>query len=288
MTKLLNTKDIDNLYKSLADILDVRLEIIKHYILMNYHSIRTTTSVEDINLESLFSLLLEHNGKKGIEEIEISEIAITHLSTRECIETAKNESIYNLEAALLNKTSLSMFFEDLGVNFYIADKRIMVEYKNKVINWSDFDNDDNKRPTALLLQRRLEGNKFFPTGDKCVNGFLFNSKVHQNSNVRHIGYVPEVVQNVLDVLDLSEATKKWIEKNKACILVFRVKFDDVVFDRFEKLSVEKKKKLLLQYCIYFLSRNYISSDWSEEDNPIMRLMDYTIVPKENIIDAYFL
>ncbi len=143
------------------------------------------------------------------------------------------------------------------------------------MNWSDF-YDQKEGPAARMINRRLEGNKLF-SPDKCVNGFLFNGDIYENGNVRHIRYYPEILENILRVVGKGAAVTEWVQRAQPFIVVFKTRIENIVFDGISNLNTKQKIFRILRYCLYYLSKKNLD-DWSQHDNPIIRLKDCLQVP----------
>jgi hypothetical protein len=275
LEKLLNTENINNIYDSLSEILEVSKESIRHYIVKNKFDI-INSDVNQIDLKKFFRFLQKENNREKVIPV-INSITISHLTTRISEPTKVKSPLYNLFDTLLLDTDLSRFFQDYGIIFKEENNKVVVTCDEKIINW-----DDYSEPVALMVKRRLEGNKVVVV-DKCVNGFLFNGPIYKNGNVNHILYYPEILENILRIVKKHYAVEVWVKKAVPYILTFKVNIKDVVFDSCDKLNNKQKTFRILKHCLIFLSEKLLN-EWDEYHNPILRLRDNLNVESNKIIN----
>lgn len=278
---LLDTTSKNTVIKSLSKILNVRQEYIDYYIIRNMFKIKKGT-VKDIDLNEFFKFISKL-AKESIEpKFDLTYVTISHLSPRLSLQSIIQEPLYNLSNVLTNDTELSKYLRKVGLVFTNENKIIKVTHNDKKVDWTKYD-----CPTAQMIINRLEGNRVWTISDNCINGFLFNGKIYKNGNVGHIFRNPEIMENILRVLGKLDAISKFSKKSKPYIICFKVPVSDIVFDENgnHRLNNKQKNFLILRYCLYYLSLQK-SYDWSENNNPIIRLKDNLNVDINNIVAVY--
>ena len=238
-------------------------------------------NIKDIDIQEFFQFLSSYC-KKSINVFNVDHVSISHLTTRLSLESITNEPLYNLSNTLINDTELSRFCCNEGLVFTKEKKTVKVIYNGEKVNWKEYDT-----PIAQMIINRLEGNRVWKTSDNCINGFLFYGKIYENDNVRHILRVPEILDNIFMVLGKQKVISEYVENSKPYVITFKVPISDIVFDENgnHELNNKQKKFLLLKYCLYYLSMKFFN-EWSENDNPIIRLNDSMDIDNNNLSSIY--
>lgn len=278
---LLDTRNEETIYQSLSNILKVRKEYIDYFILKNMFEIKKD-SVKDINVSNFFEFLSSYSSEEIATDLKFTHITISHLSPRLNLKSITDEPLYNLSNALINNTELSSFLNNEGLICTTHKDIVNVIHNVSKVNWKDYDSS-----TSQIIINRLEGNSVWSTRDNSINGFLFHGKIYENKNVRHILRIPEILYNMLTVLGKQKAITEYVKKSTPYIISFKIPVADIMFDEdgYEKLNNKQKKLHILRYCLYYLSLKK-RLEWSEYDNPIVRLKDNLNLDKDKIIGLY--
>lgn len=280
MERFLYTINEASIYKSLSELLRVKEDVIRYYILRNYFKF---TIPDLIDIKDFFNFIKNNDGVdcKEYTNICIHEVSLFHLTSRINNNVVNQKcEIYNLFDALTQKTDISMFLESNGFEFEQIDNTIQTRYLGKIIDWSQYF-EGNEGPAARMINRRLKGSNIVSV-DKCINGFLFGGNISNNLDVSHIYYCPEIVENMLRVLNKHDLIKYWTDHSTPYIITFKSNIEDIVFDWKPNLNNKQKVFRIYRYLLYYLGSK-IKNQWSENDNPIIRLKDEINVPAGNII-----
>ncbi|WP_025731112.1 hypothetical protein [Heyndrickxia ginsengihumi] len=276
MGELLNTISLNNVYDSLSSILGVSKESIRYYIVKNKFDL-VDSDINDVDLQKFFIFLKRDNNQEKITPM-MDSITISHLTTRISDLEEDNATIYNLFGSLLQDTDLSLFFKEYGITFKEKNGKIEVTNDGKIIDWEKY---HDKAPVAGMVKKRLEG--YSITGvDKSINGFLFNGEIYKNRNVNHILRYPEILENILRVMKKDFAVYEWMKRATPYIITFKVNINDLVFDSCDKLNNKQKVYRIIKHCLIFLSKKLLT-EWSENENPIIRLKDNLHVKSHDIL-----
>ena len=181
---------------------------------------------------------------------------------------------------MTENTELKHRLERVGLTFYKEGDKLKTLFKGNPVDWRAFLNG-GEYPTAQMVINRLEGNRF-NSADKCVNGFLFGGDIHENGDVRHIRYLPEIVENMLRVLGEHQAISDLGKDVSPYIITFKNQIRNIIFDGSKKLNIRQTQYRIIRHCLHYLSNQYFGS-WTEYDNPIIRLDDERSVPADHII-----
>ncbi len=238
------------------------------------------SSANDIDIEDFFGFLSEKNQQPVIT---LNKVTIAHLTSRlenDC-NKLKLEPLYNLFDALTNDTDLKRFFGDEGLKFIEKNGQILTRLDGELVDWSDYF-VDTKEPVARMIYRRFIGYDCNSI-DRCINGFLFNGEIYKCPSVRHIYDCPEIVDNILRVLNKKDAISKWVKNATPYIFVFKADLQDIIFDDDDSLNNEQKQYHILQYCLFYLLKQS-KNDWSEYNNPMVRLKSNLNILEKDIIE----
>ncbi|MFI8715174.1 hypothetical protein [Brevibacillus brevis] len=282
MNLILHTSNQEELYCSLENLFNVRKEFIHLYILKHMSELKDQTApFKDINL-SYFLMFLSLKANRVVDFPDFDGITISHLTTRTSAQNIIEEPLYNLFETLTKKTELKLRLESIGLTFFEEDGKLKTVFHEKTVDWRTYLSGD-EYPTAQMIINRLEGNRFGPP-DKCVNGFLFGGNIYENGNVRHIQYLPEIVENILRILGKHQLIRDLCRELSPYIIKFAVPIDDIIFDGYKKLTLKQTQFRIIRHCLHYLSNQHYRS-WGQYDNPIIRVVDERSVPADQIVSV---
>ncbi|MBO9668166.1 MAG: hypothetical protein J7501_15295, partial [Bdellovibrio sp.] len=150
------------------------------------------------------------------------------------------------------------------------------------INWEDYHTDDNNSSVAMI-KRRFAGSKIV-SQDKCVNGFLFGGAIHEHSDVEHLLYGPEIMQDICNVLGRMDILSQWQQQRKIFNVNFKADISKVVFDYSHRLNTKQKILRIYKYIINYFDKKLFGK-WRENDNPIMRIKNTFSIPSADIVNV---
>ena len=238
------------------------------------------TFAGDIRLNPFFNKIgIKFNSNNELfETIKFDSCIVSHLTTRTGLPDELD--IYCLIKALSEDTDISRFLASKGITFKENGQGLVVYYNNKIVDWNKF-ND----PAAYRIKKRLRKRGKYV--DNCINGFLFNHLIWEDSNVEHIKECPEIVSDICHVLNRYDILQEWSKISTTYTLGFIADVKDIIFDEHTRCDTTKSKiYLIYKYLIYYLVQVY-HGEWEPRfDNPIIRLKDNQSVCKENIIGFY--
>lgn len=284
MDKILNTTSQETLYSSMSERLNIDKPYIQHYIMKNMFRINRLSDANEIDIYDFFDTLsnISNIDYRDFNNISFDAITVAHLTTRINTDNIKQQSLYNLFDALVKKTDLSELLKENKFEFYMNTEGLQTRYKGQIINWKDYFNGYNSS-SAKMVNRRFFGSKNVST-DKCVNGFLFNGNIHNNRDVSHIYYSPEILQSICAVLKRRDIERYWEKNANRYVVIFKTDIQNAVFDNKSRLTIKQKTFRIYRYIIYYLSKMSLYV-WNENHNPIIRLKDNLNVPVSDIIDV---
>ncbi|BAU29718.1 hypothetical protein DFP93_10695 [Aneurinibacillus soli] len=283
MEVIIDTSNQNSIYDSLEQLLKVKKEFIQYYILRNLNKLKEKYPPQtEISIPHFLSFLSEitHLDMTTIPNFDF--ITLFHLTTRTSKQIIEKEPLYNLFDALTENNELKYRLEKIGLTFYKEKDRLITFFKGNLIDWRSFLNG-SESPTAQMIINRLEGNRFSPP-DKCVNGFLFNGDIFENGDVRHIRYLPEIVDNMLRVLGEQQAIRNLCKEVTPFIITFKANVGEIIFDGSKKLNIKQTQYRIIRHCLYYLCNQYCRS-WSEHDNPIVRMIDEQSVSEDRVLNV---
>ncbi len=266
---VIDTESAETIVRSLCNIFKISETDLKILYMTDEHFEFLKSNHEDISLDGFYQLVKSADKLEDLKSyIEDLYVTSFHLSKR-INPIEGNEKLYNLHSALLSETEIKCFFENHDIIFEKQGTKLKCIFKGQQVDWENFYNTEH-RNVARLVANRLEGNLFY-NSDNCINGFLFNHNIVNQSNVVHLSKSPEIVQNILEVLGLKEAIQEY-NTNCLYIIKYRVKFIDFIFDTNSKLSNEEKFENLLKRLLQFLAYSLTNSE-TMISNPIVRTTD---------------
>lgn len=280
METILNSINQKTLYASLENLLEVKKEVIEYYIIRHVLHLKDKHH-KDIDVSHFLNFLSEKT-KQIVLMPDFDSVAISHLTTRVDVRNLEEEPIYNLFDALTNNTELKHHLEQQGLTFFREGSKLRTLFRGNPVDWKSF-SDGIESPTAQMIINRFEGNRFSPA-DKCVNGFLFGGKIYENGNVRHLIYLPEIVENMLRVLGEKKAISELNKIFKPYIISFAAPIEKIIFDGSKKLTAKQTRFRIIRHCLSYLSNQYCGS-WSQHQNPIIRLIDDYSIQADRIVSV---
>ncbi|HFU7058388.1 TPA: hypothetical protein ACGN81_005507 [Bacillus cereus] len=274
MNKLINTTNPDQIYKSLALILDIRKEYLEHYIFKNCFYL-ANLDVNEIDINHLFQYLSKLNMEYN-SNIQFDSVAISHLTARNNEHDILNQPLYNLFDALTKESDLNQSFSKLDIKFQRDENTINTYYRGKLIDWSDYNESNAYRVNVRLGKTQ--------STDRCICGFLFNDKIFENSNVSSFREIPEVALDILTLLKEHAAIDAWKQQTKTYIVTFKVPITQINFNQ-QFSGVKAKQLFIIKQCIQYLCKNKLNQ-WESYHNPMVFLNEDINVNSNNILNVY--
>lgn len=276
--KVLYTTSTEDIIESISNICGCSEAVIKSY-LKRSRPFRNTFA-GDIKLNPFFSAIgIQFNGNNDLFEIiKFDSCVVSHLTTR--TSPPDKSDIYCLIKALSEDTDISRFLASKGITFKKTGQGLVVYYNNRIVDWNRFDDS-----AAYRIKKRIRTRGKYI--DNCINGFLFNHLIWEDSNVEHIKDCPEIVFDICHVLSRYDIHQEWSNISKTYTLGFLTDVKDIIFDEHTRYKTVKSKiYLIYKYVIYYLVQVYHDAWETRFDNPIIRMKDNSSVIKENIIGFY--
>jgi hypothetical protein len=282
MTRLLDTTDDAKLHYSLSEILSIPAVDIRRYFTSNMRILRDVSEVANVDVNHFFRYVARRRGlsKLSFDDVFFEQITISHLTTRIGDTNPIGEPLYNLSDALVKETCFKEFLQRKGLEFKEDQGKMQTYYKGLLINWEEYRNDYNNSSIGMI-KRRFVGSKSV-SQDKCVNGFLFSGGIHEHSDVDHLIYGPEIMQDICRVLGRLDILTEWQQQRKIFNISFKADISKVVFDYSHRLNTRQKIFRIYRYIINNFSKKMFGQ-WREYDNPKMRLTDTFSVPSTDIV-----
>jgi hypothetical protein len=276
--KIMYTTSYDDIIESISDICNCSIDSINGYL--EHSQPFCNTFVGDIELNPFFKKIGVHfTGNNELYEIiQFHSCVISHLTTR--INQPDKSDIYYLVKAFSEPTDISNFLANKGLTFEKTAQGLITYHNDKIVEWNSYDNTAIYR---IIKRLRIKG-KYI---DNCINGFLFNDKIWEDSNVEHIKDCPEIISDICNVLHRQDIINEWENISKTYAIGFFVDVKDIIFDEHTRFNTKKSKMYLIyKYVIYYLVQNYHGLWRPRFDNPIIRLQDNQIVDKNDIFGFY--
>lgn len=276
--RILYTTSHDDIIESISNISGCSVTDITNYL--EYSQPFRNTFVGDIKFDKFFKNIgIQFSGNNQLYEIiRFDSCVISHLTTR--ISQPDKSDIYNLSRVLSEPTDISKFLASKGLIFKKTARELITYYNNELVNWNSFDS-----PITSRIKVKLRTSDKYM--DNCINGFLFNHLIWEDSNVEHIKDCPEIITDICHVLHRQDIVNEWENISKSYALGFLADVKDIILDNYTQCSMIKSKiYLIYKYVIYYLIQMY-HGVWNPKfDNPIIRLKDNCSVGKDNIIGFY--
>lgn len=276
--KVLYTTSYEDIIESIANICDCNETSINNYL--KYSRPFRNTFERDIKLNPFFKDIgVQFIGNNELFDIiKFDSCVISHLTTRT---SPPNESnIYSLNNVLSKPTDINRFLASKGLTFKKTTQGIVSYYNNKIVDWSSFDSSYASR---IKIRLRTYGEHM----DNCVNGFLFNHLIWEDSNVEHIKNCPEIITDICHVIHREDIINEWRDVATSYALGFLADVKDIIFDEHTRFKTNRSKiYLIYRYVIYYLVQVYHGLWDPRHDNPIIRLKDNHSVNKDDIVGFY--
>ncbi|WP_291628073.1 hypothetical protein [Clostridium sp.] len=264
---------IESVYKSLSIILNVDRNVIENYISNNEYRITVdgiSRSYDNIEIDSFFEYLYG----RGISDNELSKmlkiekVTLFHLTSTTNKESFIRDGIMNLKTIFETSNGIKKYLIRYDIELKKVNSEYKIFYRGKEIDYSKH----------KMLKRRL-------SWDECINGFLFKDRIESNTNVEHLKYGPEFVQNIFEIIGNYRYTNNWYKDNDLYIIRSIVDLDDIddsTFDLDIKDKVNKYKLVILKGLefILFHKTNY----WELDSNTIIFMKNYINIDSSRIIE----
>lgn len=265
---VLNTLGKNEMYASVAEILETDVEIIKSFIrkkaneIVNCHY--DEHSIEQMNLDDLLS---------GNNLKRIDRLIVNHISPRESEESIWQEGLLTLSHALTRETVLSDYLQELGFTFSFQENQIIMSRNGRPVEV------ENKLGTNLKM--RLGGPKTL--NDYNINGYLLVDEFEQESIRGWLGS-PEFLKSLSIYYDKYSIADNYADKCYNYYVSVEVPLDKVDIEGFsDTIDEDRKTELLLRYTINALAYSeQKTKPFFSMYNPIIFLKRDYDVPKENI------
>lgn len=264
----LNTLGKNEMYNSIAEILETDIEVVKGFVTENADKIvdchYDEHGIEQMDLENLL------NGKK-IKRID--SLIVNHITPRESKESIWQEGLLTLSHALTKKTVLSDYLQELGFKFSFDEKQITMSRYGRIVEV------ENKLGTNLKM--RLGGEKTL--NDYNVNGYLFVDEFEQDAIRGWLGS-PEFLKSLAIYYNNNSIADNYADKCYNYYVSFEVPLDKVDIEGFsDKIDADRKSSILLRYTINALAYAEMRrKPFLSMYNPIIFLKRDYNVPKEDI------
>lgn len=284
--KVLILKDVDSIYKSLSEILEINEITIRRFILRKSMFYR---KLEDVSLEDFFTKVFGNKLEKEdlYNRIKFAYITVSHFASRlNGANDVENQPLYNLFDALTNDTGISLYMRENGFQFIKENNSILTFYKGEKVNWEDYfrvgvsKEIGNPQRIQVRLIRGYEGN------DKCINGFLFGEYLNRNNYIKMVSLgCPEIISDICGVLNRTDMIKYIKDNSHNYVVTFKEKISNIMFMKDIHLDNYNKLLKIYKYVIFYLCKNFCNTWYENMDNQMLRLKDELNVPSENIIEA---
>lgn len=258
---ILDTTSDLRIYESLADILAVREDDVRTFLLCNLQKYINYWEYQ-IDLQPLYK-------EFGLdEEFALEGVTIHHVTTRLGEVKKETFNIDNLEKLLLGQNTVTEFFKEYEIDFK-REQGISVYYKGKK-------KDKYEGYADGRLRNRLDN-----LNDSCVNGFLF-AEWMDNSYIGLTG-MPEIFSDLLSSLDRRDIQSEYFKNMKCYMATIDISIEDFIFDDYTHLkSPSEKTRLILQYVIAYLCFKFSKDEYYPFKNTIIRLPDNKNVKSSEI------
>lgn len=264
----LNTLGKNEMYASVAEILETNVEVIKSYIMENTHEI-VDYHYDEYNIEQMnLDALINGNNPKRIDSL-----IVNHITPRECEGSIWQEGLLTLSHALTRKTALSDYLQELGFTFSFEENQIIMSRKGRIVEVKD--------ALGTNLKMRLGGEKTL--NDYNINGYLFVDRFEHEAVKGWLGS-PEFLKSLAIYYDRYSIADNYADKCYNYYVSFEVPLDKVDLEGFsDKIDADRKTRILLRYTINALAYAEIRTrSFLSMYNPIVFLKRDYNVPKEDI------
>lgn len=264
---ILDTMNIDKVYASLSDILNLDRGYIENYVSSNYRSIVECHYDED-TIESMNISELLRYGNINI----IDAIVMHHITPRPNEDSIWQEGIYTLPKALITNTMLSSHLKKYGITFVFENNRVVMK-KN------DVEVEISKLHSSNLIMR-FGGE--YSLNNFNVNGYLFVDKFDVDYIRGWLGS-PEILKSLSEAFRNHNIADSYAEQSQNYYVSFVVSLDKVDITGFDaNISPYRKTEILTKYAINALAHEKVKRNlFYTMHNPIIMLKrDYNVPPSD--------
>lgn len=270
----LNTLENNELYKSVAGMLETDIEVVRKFVKENANEIvkyhYDEKNIEHMKLDNLI------NGNKPKR---IQHLTVNHITPRESKESIWREGLLTLSHVLTEKTALSDYLQELGLTFSFNKGQIIMSKNGRIVDV------DVECGAGTNLKTRLGGKNTF--NDYNINGYLFVDEFLQFEIEGWLGS-PEILKAIANCYNNRSIANNYAKRCCNYIVSFKVPLDRVDICGFsDDIDADRKTKILLRYAINALS--YAEQKKKQSllmYNPIIYLKRDYDVPKEDIIKIW--
>ena len=268
----LNTLGNNELYKSVAGMLETDIEVVRKFVKENANEI-VKYHYDEMNIEQMkLDNLINGNKPKRIQHLTVN-----HITPRESKESIWREGLLTLSHVLTEKTALSDYLKELGLTFSFNEGQIIMSKNGRIV--------DVESKAETNLKNRLGGKNTF--NDYNINGYLFVDEFLQSEIKGWLGS-PEILKAIAIYYNNWSIANNYIERCCNYIVSFKVPLDRVDICGFsDDIDADRKTRILLRYAINALS--YAEQTKKQSFlmcNPIIYLKRDYDVPKEDIIKIW--
>lgn len=272
------TSSSEDLLESLSEILSCGINQILEAI--SKLTIEFNDGPDDVDLIAFFKYIgLKIKNKELLfQQIAFDSIILSHLSSR--ISIPNQLPLLNLRDALTKTSDISTLFLKYGVRFEVSNShKILTFFHDSEVKWDDYSSFRIYR----IKNRLLGNNKYL---DNCINGFLFNDRIWEDSRVTHLYNFPEILSDISDVLGLHQLVSEWRESAKPYCIGARVNICDVIYDGKNIFTQKSKIYFTYKHSLYYLKMMKEGLWCSKSNNPMIRLKDNLNVDSKDVIGFY--
>lgn len=271
--KTIDCDDFESALDSIASIFEVDRKFIGKFILDNQFRVKREgkcLSYDNASVYDLSHYLNKHHNIIRRTYYSFDKICLFHMTSPLDIYTIQQDGLVNLLDYITKHKEFIEYVSRYNINIIAQNGRIKFYYNGALIN------DENS-----LLRSRGKS-------DHCVNGFLFNSQIYNNTNVRHFQKYPEILSTLKDTTGIFNLTDRWRDNSKTYIIKFEINFGDLHKDSFtnEKYKRIIKKHDLINRILDYLIL-YHANEWRVYDNHTLYLKDNLNVNPDQIKDIRY-
>lgn len=268
----LNTLGNNEMYISVAEMLETDIEVVKKFIKENANEI-VNCHYDERNIEQMkLDNLINGNKPKRIQYLTVN-----HITPRESKESIWKEGLLTLSHVLTEKTALSNYLQKLGFAFSFNEGQIIMSKNGRIV--------DVQYKSGTNLKIRLGGKNTF--NDYNINGYLFVDEFEIDEIKGWLGS-PEILKSIAIYYDKKSIANNYADKCCNYYVSFKVPLDSVDICGFsDDIDADRKTRILLKYTINALSyAEQKKKPYFSMCNPIIYLKRDYDVPKEDIIKIW--
>jgi hypothetical protein len=197
----------------------------------------------------------------------VDHVLFFHLARR--LDSSQNDFTgRNLADLLTTKNVFSDFLKNHDVEFLSNNGHLDLYHRGELVSL-----ENTYESNVPYLRARLGYNK--GREDYCFNGFLLKDRLYKNHYARELSDVPEFVGILATFLKRRDIGTDYYQNSTYYCLEYCTPLEKVLFDDNDKLSLDEKRKYLLNKIMW---RLYDYTDFDpryafDHDNPILRLRD---------------